>query len=825
MSPAKADTASKRIQPHEKMPVFLLALLFFLFKTGLEIAGNLAEVIYFRRMGVTSLPRLYAIEPLAMVFVLAFFGLLINRINFQRLLLGLNLAFVFFLLVVRFLILAEWQQIYFGFYILQRIFLALLPLTFWLVCSDLFDIRQAKRLFVLITASGLAGALVGDVLTGLLSGSMAPEGILFLTSLFFLASAGMGIWLARLDLPKSYIKPKVSTTESFSPVFPFDLLKQSFMRIFTVLILITGMLEPVWRYELNAIANQSFSAESSLIAFYGYFKAAAVLVVVVFQLFLAARLMEKMGIPWSLSTHPLGLAGIMLLLGFYPTLWVAIACVALIGIVRIGFDESGRKVIIGIYPPYERTRVSSFERQMTYLGIFLGGLFLIWAVGHLSMAQINWIAAAFAALWVLFFSRFRAQYAKACLGRGRSPLDKAELPVGVEKEPGSQHTALLLDSLLQSSPGAAFQGAALRESKFEAALLRSIDQAGEQGMSAIQSALRSPILGVRQFARRASQSGPGGIDAQVAAQLDFAERLQAWQGIPEIHKLVTEKRNAAARACLTLLEGRYPGGEMRVASRMLHSRAPDVHANGLEALDITLRGAQKKRLFALFESAFSFGEVQPINELAADMVQIGLAMIQVGDPELAFWGNIYRLRSGEVHYLPPVPDGMIPLTEMNVLLAAVRFPQNGDDAMQLADKIDAIRASEAFASLSETELRVLAMCSREAAYAVDEVIFEEGQAGNALYILLDGQVELASLAEKKSLQALSAGSIFGEHALFTEEPYSLTAVTVSRVHLLILEREVFLELVQYYPNIAISLLRNLAGRFEKATRLLQMVWI
>jgi len=145
--------------------------------------------------------------------------------------------------------------------------------------------------------------------------------------------------------------------------------------------------------------------------------------------------------------------------------------------------------------------------------------------------------------------------------------------------------------------------------------------------------------------------------------------------------------------------------------------------------------------------------------------------------------------------------------------------------MELADKIDTLRASETFAILSEAELRVIASCAREANYPPDTVIFEEGQQGNALYIILAGHVELASVAEKKSLQALGPGGVFGEHALFTEEPYSLTAVTVSATRMLILARETFLELIQYYPNISLSLLQSLAKRFEKATALLQKVWV
>ena len=145
--------------------------------------------------------------------------------------------------------------------------------------------------------------------------------------------------------------------------------------------------------------------------------------------------------------------------------------------------------------------------------------------------------------------------------------------------------------------------------------------------------------------------------------------------------------------------------------------------------------------------------------------------------------------------------------------------------MELAKKIDALRESETFASLSETELRVLAQCTREVNYAADTVIFEEGQVGNALYIILEGDVELASVEQRKSLQALNPGGVFGEYALFTTEPYSLTAVTISATRLFILERETFLELIQYYPNLSLSLLQNLARRFEKATALLQEIWV
>jgi MFS family permease len=179
----------QRILPHEKTSLILLAVTFVLFKTGLEIAGNFAEVIYFRRLGVNSLPLLYSVEPLAMVFVLVAYSLVADRLNRHTMLLILNLVFAALLVAARFLIIVNWDQVYFALYIGQHIFFALLPLAFWLLCSDMFDIRQAKRLFVLIMASGLVGTLLGNLLTGVFAGIFTPEGTITFTSLLLPARA------------------------------------------------------------------------------------------------------------------------------------------------------------------------------------------------------------------------------------------------------------------------------------------------------------------------------------------------------------------------------------------------------------------------------------------------------------------------------------------------------------------------------------------------------------------------------------------------------------------------------------------------------------
>jgi hypothetical protein len=332
---------------------------------------------------------------------------------------------------------------------------------------------------------------------------------------------------------------------------------------------------------------------------------------------------------------------------------------------------------------------------------------------------------------------------------------------------------------------------------------------------ALQIALRSSVWSVRQFASAVVRDGiPQTSAPHISAQLAFAEGLSAWDGVPQVQKLILERRDAAAGAILLLLEGTVSPREIRTAGRML--RSAETRANGLEALDILLSGAQKNRMMSLFEMAYTRPKAEP-------QTQAWDALANNADPELAFWGQVWNLRAGKREYTALGVSAAPP--EFHALLAETLFPPTGDEAMELATKIETLRASETFAALTETELRVLATCAKEVHHAADEVIVEEGQKGNALYIILDGHVELASVEEKKTLQALGPGEVFGEHALFTEEPYSLTAVTVSESCLLVLERATLLELIQYYPNISVTLLQNLARRFEKTSALLRNVWV
>ena len=94
-----------------------------------------------------------------------------------------------------------------------------------------------------------------------------------------------------------------------------------------------------------------------------------------------------------------------------------------------------------------------------------------------------------------------------------------------------------------------------------------------------------------------------------------------------------------------------------------------------------------------------------------------------------------------------------------------------------------------------------------------KVLFCEGDPGDRLYIILDGDIEIS--IEDKLVDRLHGGTIFGEMALVDDRPRSATATAVTDVTLLPVDRERFSELVRESPDFALHVMSIMSKRLRR----------
>jgi CRP/FNR family transcriptional regulator, cyclic AMP receptor protein len=102
-------------------------------------------------------------------------------------------------------------------------------------------------------------------------------------------------------------------------------------------------------------------------------------------------------------------------------------------------------------------------------------------------------------------------------------------------------------------------------------------------------------------------------------------------------------------------------------------------------------------------------------------------------------------------------------------------------------------------------------------FAAGEVIFSEGDLGDAMYGVLDGTVELRH--GDQVLERLGEQGAFGELALIDNSPRNLTAIAVEDTTLAVIDRRHFLYLVHETPMFALHIMSTLADRLRAVTRL------
>lgn len=98
-----------------------------------------------------------------------------------------------------------------------------------------------------------------------------------------------------------------------------------------------------------------------------------------------------------------------------------------------------------------------------------------------------------------------------------------------------------------------------------------------------------------------------------------------------------------------------------------------------------------------------------------------------------------------------------------------------------------------------------------------EVLFNEGDSGDRLYILLTGKVKLGHTSvdgRENLLAVLGPGEIVGELTLFDPGPRSATATAVATTELLALEHNQLMGFIDSHPTLTKDMLRALAVRLR-----------
>lgn len=140
----------------------------------------------------------------------------------------------------------------------------------------------------------------------------------------------------------------------------------------------------------------------------------------------------------------------------------------------------------------------------------------------------------------------------------------------------------------------------------------------------------------------------------------------------------------------------------------------------------------------------------------------------------------------------------------------------GSQAMTMLKQ--ALKQVPLFSDLTERELNLLISLGNRRRFPAKNIIFQEGEAGDYLLVILSGKVKVLLTGKRGQefiLAMLGPGNFFGEMAILEAAPRSATVMTVEPSEFLRIDRQEFAELLKQHPSMALKILKNLSQRLRR----------
>ena len=392
----------------------------FLAMTSYNILKPITRSQFITALGADNLPYVLFFAGILIGVVMHFYTSAIRRVPRQRVVPLTQLAIVGLLVVFWALLRTGAAWVTVAFYFFGLILGILLISQFWTLANDIFDARQAKRLFGFIGGGASLGGALGAALTAAIVEEVGSEQLVLVSAVALAGCSGIVLLLLRRHRVGEQVEFDASE-EGVGGREAVSLLSES--RALQVLALTVGCAAAgaaVVEQQLNMAAEalRGGGGGDSIAAFLAEITAYLSIAGFVVQVALVSRIHRSAGIGVALLLLPIGFsfsAAVILLTG---ALWAVAGARVLGSTMRYTLDKTTREVLFIPLPAALRHRVKPFidvtmdRFAKAVTAVLLLVLVQPWGLA-LDWRQLSYASLGITGLWIAVSIRARREYLKS----------------------------------------------------------------------------------------------------------------------------------------------------------------------------------------------------------------------------------------------------------------------------------------------------------------------------------------------------------------------------------------------------------------------------
>jgi AAA family ATP:ADP antiporter len=407
----------------ESTTALLMFLYSFLAMTSYNIIKPITRSEFISSLGADNLPYVQFAAGILIGFLMQGYTFLMRAVPRRRTIPVTQAGMAILLLVFWFLFTAVGQEwIAVAFYIVGLILAVLLISQFWTLANDIYDPRQAKRIFGFIGGGASLGGATGAALTAFLVENIGAKNMLLVSaSIMGVCVAIVLFVLRREEAAGTSDATKTGEEKTTSGSEAIALLKSSrHLQVIAMVIAFAAIGAAIIEQQLNMAAAEAKGAANSdaIAAFLAQVTVYLSLIGFVIQVGLTSRIHRVLGIGFALLILPFSLGTTAVIMLFNRALWAPGLARILDTSLRYTVDKTSREVLFLPLPAELKYRAKPFiDVTMDRFAKGMGALLILvlikdWGAG-LNWQQLSYASLTMVGLWIVTAIAARREYLRS----------------------------------------------------------------------------------------------------------------------------------------------------------------------------------------------------------------------------------------------------------------------------------------------------------------------------------------------------------------------------------------------------------------------------
>ncbi|HEX6162158.1 MAG TPA: Npt1/Npt2 family nucleotide transporter, partial [Vicinamibacterales bacterium] len=412
-----------QLRDGESTTALLMFLYSFLAMTSYNIIKPITRSEFIASLGADNLPYVQFAAGVVIGFLMQGYSFVMRAVPRRRTIPVTQAGMAAILVLFWFLFVtigADWIAV--AFYIFALILAVLLISQFWTLANDIYDPRQAKRVFGFIGGGASLGGATGAAMTAFLVENLGAKTMLLVSASIMAGCVAIVLFVlrreeraGRSDATQTGEEKGTSGSEAI------QLLRSSrHLQVIAMVIAFAAIGAAIIEQQLNMAAAEAKGATNSdaIAAFLAQVTVYLSLIGFVIQVGLTSRIHRVLGIGFALLILPMSLGTTAVIMLFNRALWAPGLARILDTSLRYTVDKTSREVLFLPLPSELKYRAKPFiDVTMDRFAKGMGALMILvlikdWGAG-LDWQQLSYASLTMVGLWVVTAVAARREYLRS----------------------------------------------------------------------------------------------------------------------------------------------------------------------------------------------------------------------------------------------------------------------------------------------------------------------------------------------------------------------------------------------------------------------------